>query len=106
MSDSNVLSKIAISQSGRFYYWHVDAFPIPRREIETSSANLHMIPADSTVRHSLAQVRVGQVIHLRGFLVDAARANGWRWRTSMTREDTGAGACEVVYVEEIEQADP
>ena len=46
MSDSDVLAKIDITQSGRFYYWHVDDFPIPRREIETSSANMHMIPSD------------------------------------------------------------
>jgi hypothetical protein len=24
--------------------------------------------------------------------------DGWRWRSSLTREDTGGGACEVVYV--------
>lgn len=101
MSDSAVLAKIAISQSNRFYYWHVDAFPIPSREIETSSANMHMIPADDTVRHALERVRPGQVIHLQGFLVDVSRPNGWQWHTSMTREDTGNGACELVYVEEI-----
>jgi hypothetical protein len=27
--------------------------------------------------------------------------DGWRWRSSLTREDTGAGACELVWVERI-----
>jgi len=106
MSDSDVLSKIEISQGNRFYHWHVDAFPIPRREIETSSANMHMIPADNLVRHELDQVRPGEIIHLEGFLVDASRADGWYWHTSMTREDTGDGACELVYVESIGPASP
>ncbi|MGC1550600.1 MAG: hypothetical protein WA777_18925 [Rhodanobacter sp.] len=106
MSDSAVLAKITISQSGRFYYWHVDDFPIPRREIETSSANMHMIPADDLVRRSLERVRTGELVHLKGFLVDANRPNGWRWRTSMTRDDTGNGACELVYVESIDPVTP
>lgn len=101
MSDSAVLAKIAISQGNRFYHWHVDEFPIPRREIETSSANMHMIPANDAVRRSLERIRPGELIHLAGFLVDARRPDGWQWHTSMTREDTGDGACELVYVEDI-----
>jgi hypothetical protein len=106
MSDSAVLAKIDISQGNRFYHWRVDEFPIPRREIETSSANMHMIPADDSVRRALERVRPGEVIHLQGFLVDASRPDGWQWHTSMTREDTGGGACELVYVENVEAAAP
>ncbi len=101
MSDSDVLAKIDISQSGRFYYWHVKEFPIPRREIETSSANMHMIPASEDVKRQLEQVRQGELVHITGFLVDASRADGWRWNTSLTRDDTGAGACELIYVERV-----
>ena len=74
MSDSAVLAKIDITQSGRFYYWRVKEFPIPRREIETSSANMHMIPADNDVKRQLEQVREGQLVRIEGFLVDARRA--------------------------------
>lgn len=106
MSDSAVLSDIDIRQSGRFYYWHVASFPIPRREIETSSANMHLIPADGGVRRAMDRVRPGELVHLTGFLVDASRPDGWRWRTSLSREDTGNGACELVYVEELEPVAP
>lgn len=101
MSDSAVLAGIEITQSGRFYYWHVKNFPIPRREIETSSANMHMIPADAGVKRELEKIRPGQIVHFEGFLVDASRKDGWQWKTSMTRDDVGAGACELVYVESI-----
>jgi hypothetical protein len=106
MSDSSVLANIQISQENRFYHWHVTTFPIPRREIEPSRANRHMIPANSSVRRELDRVRQGEVVHLEGFLVDASRPGGWRWRTSMTRDDTGAGACELVYVESIGPVTP
>jgi hypothetical protein len=106
MSDSDVLAKIDITQSDRFYYWHVKQFPIPRREIETHSANMHMIPADAGVLHELREVRPGEVVHIEGFLVDASRPGGWHWNTSLTRDDVGAGACELVYVESLELVTP
>ena len=34
-------------------------------------------------------------------LIEVRGADGWRWRSSLTREDTGAGACELVWVERI-----
>ena len=101
MSDSEVLKNISISQSGRFYFWRTDDFPIPRREIETFSANMHMIPADDRVEAALKAVRKGQVVVVRGYLVEARAADGWAWRSSTTREDTGAGACELIWVESI-----
>jgi hypothetical protein len=101
MSDESVLKKISISQSGRFYFWHVDAFPIPRREIETHSANMHMIPENSEIESTLLSIRQGQVVHISGYLVEAKASDGWHWRSSLTRNDTGDGACEVVYVKSV-----
>jgi hypothetical protein len=101
MSDNDVLKDIRITQSNRFYFWHVDDFPIPRREIEVSSANMHMIPADAGVERTLRDVRSGQVVHIEGFLVDARLDDGRVWHTSRSRDDTGAGACEIVYVQSI-----
>jgi hypothetical protein len=33
--------------------------------------------------------------------VEADRPGGWRWRSSLTRDDTGPGARELVYVEDL-----
>ena len=46
----------------------------------------------------------GFITGLQGFLVDAQRTDGWRWGTSPTRKDTGAGACEPNYVKSIQPA--
>jgi hypothetical protein len=102
MSDEDVLKDISITQGGRFYYWRVNTFPIPREEIQTHSANMHMIPADASVRKSLQSLRVGNVVRLHGYLVEAKTADGWRWKSSLTREDTGRGACELVLVQSVE----
>lgn len=106
MSDTSVLAHIDISQTHRFYYWRVAHYPIPRREIEVSSANMHMIPADDDVRRQLQQLRAGQLLHIEGFLVDASRPDGWHWNTSLTRNDTGSGACELVFVERLDAQIP
>jgi len=103
MSDSAVLAKLDISQSNRWYTyrWGADGPPIPKDEIVRSSANMHMLPADDTVRWELKQVRPGDIVHLEGELIEAHGANGGVWRSSMTRDDSGDGACEVVYVKSL-----
>jgi len=101
MSDEAVLNKIDISQSGRFYFWRVEAFPIPRKEIERSSANMHMVPANDDVQKVLKSIKQGQIVSIKGELIEAESPDGWRWKSSLSRNDTGAGACEVVYVKQV-----
>jgi hypothetical protein len=102
MSDSAVLAQISISQSNRFFFWHVDRFPVSRQDIEANSANMHMIPADAEVESALKRLRVGQVVRLSGYLVEVAGADGWRWRSSLSRSDSGNGACELVWVKDLQ----
>ncbi len=107
MSDESVLTDIDISQSGRFYYWQVNEFPIPRREIETHSANMHMIPATDSVADALSSVRAGDIIELSGDLVEIdSLTDNWYWRSSKTRNDVGAGACEVILVSSLRVVTP
>lgn len=101
MSDSAVLERIAISQGSRYYFWRVAEFPIPEREIVTHSANMHMIPATAAVEKRLQAIRPGQVVSISGYLVEARANDGWRWRSSLTRDDAGGGACELIWVEDI-----
>ena len=101
MSDSSVLARIEIRQQDRWYYWSSPELPIPEAEITSHSANMHMIPATPVVRDRLLDVRVGQVIRLRGQLVRAEGLDRWTWTSSLSRQDTGAGACEVIWVESV-----
>ena len=102
MSDQSVLDKIDISQGRRWYRWSCDQFPIPRRDIETNSANMHMIPSNKNIEDILERVEEGNIIQIKGFLVGITTEDGWRWKSSLTREDTGGGACELVWVDEIQ----
>ena len=106
MSDERILEHIDIRQSGRFYFWSTDQFPIPRREIESHSANMHLVPSRPGVESIMDDVREGQLIALRGFLIRARHRNGATWSSSLTREDTGNGACETIYVEQFRILEP
>ena len=103
MSDNRVLRAFEITQSARFYYWRPKgALPIPRQDVIEHSANTHLIPADSTINSQLARLRAGEVVHLTGLLVDGVRDDGRSIHTSLTRSDSGAGACEVMLVEHVD----
>ena len=104
MSDQAVIDQINIRQGGRWYYTrYALPPPIPEQEIIRSSANMHMIPANPAVEKDLKRLRPGELVRIKGYLVDVDHASGWMWRTSLTREDTGQGACEIVYVEDVQR---
>ncbi|GAA6731780.1 MULTISPECIES: hypothetical protein [Thermus] len=99
MSDTAVLSRMRIWQADRFYFYAGSGEPpIPLGEIGESSANMHLIPASPGVEGALARARPGQVVRFAGYLVNVYGPDGFFWRTSTTRQDTGAGACEIVFV--------
>lgn len=99
MREDAVVARLDISQSRRWYHYRWQGEPpLPPGEIARSSANMHLIPADRAVAAALARVDAGDRVRIDGWLVEAMAPDGWRWRSSTTREDTGGGACELVYV--------
>jgi len=104
MSDQAVLDQLSISQSNRFYFYEwMGQPPIPLQEIITHSANMHLIAATSRVTDSISHLRAGQVVSMHGYLVNVSTSDGFHWRTSLTRSDTGNGACELFYVENVQE---
>jgi len=105
MADPQVLRQIQVRQGNRWYHWRTEQFPIARREIERHSANMHMIPANPEVARLLGQVSRGRLIRLSGHLVRVDGDDGFRWVSSLSRDDTGEGACELVWLEQLQLLD-
>jgi hypothetical protein len=102
MSDQAVLDRIEVSQGARWYHTRYEyPAPLPDRDIIRQSGNMHLVPASTAILARLKEIRRGDVVWLRGYLVDADHESGFRWRTSLSREDTGDGACELFYIERI-----
>lgn len=102
MSDTAVIGKLSIRQSDRFYFyaWRGEP-PIPVEEIVFSSANMHLIPTNDKIRVRLERLKPGNLVHIKGYLVNVSSPNGFFWNTSTVRHDTGNGACEIVWVADL-----
>lgn len=101
MSNQSLIDKIDISQNNRWYRWRADVLPIPAREISLNSANVHIIPKDETIKDKFDDVYSGSLIEMKGYLVEVTTADGWRWKSSLKRDDTAGGSCELFWVEDL-----
>jgi hypothetical protein len=103
MSNFNILKELDISQSNRWYFYQYKTPPILPNDIIAHSGNMHLIPATQTVARKIKSVRRGEIILLKGYLVNVSSQKGWHWLSSLSRTDTGSGSCEVVWVEELKK---
>lgn len=103
MSDSSILGHFSFQQRRRWVYYRHRGAPVSATEINRNMSNMHMIPANNQVARKLKSVRKGEVVSITGKLVYVEGKNGLKWRSSMSRTDTGDGACEIVFVEHIEK---
>jgi hypothetical protein len=102
MSDQRVLDRITITQSMRFYWFEYKLPPpILKEEIIAHSTNMHIIPSTPAIATKCKSLRTGTLVHLDGDLVEATAPNFSAWRSSLTRTDTGNGACELIWLKEL-----
>lgn len=106
MSAAAVINDLNISQSGRWYEyrWGSKGAPLEPDTIARHSANTHCLPATDEVRKKLLAVRRHDVVALSGYLVSVTGPGGYRWNSSLSRDDTGGGACEVMWITSLESA--
>jgi len=105
LSDSRIVDRLEFSQMGRFFYWKPKdpaTFPLSPATLIAHSAQMHLIPATKELDRRLRKLRPGQIATLGGYLVDVRGPGGFMWNTSLRRDDTGDGACEIVWVETLE----
>lgn len=94
--------RISFQQMGRFVHWQTRDGSLDLGQITSHVANTHVIPANSIVERAVVSLDRGEAVRLAGLLVDASGADGFRWRTSLSRSDTDAGACELLWLESVE----
>ena len=100
MAAPGLADRLQVDQANRWYHyrWGPEGPPIPADAIRRDSSNMHMVPADDSVARALSAVRAGQMVRLDGWLVRIDQDDGWHWASSLSRDDAGSGACELVLV--------
>jgi hypothetical protein len=101
MSDEAFVTRCGFSNDSRFLSWHYADADFPGAVASACIANMHLIPANGRVRERLLDLRVGQFVELSGYLVQVQRPGMNPWISSLTRWDTGGGACEIMWVESL-----
>ncbi|MGE5254630.1 MAG: hypothetical protein ACM3N7_11745 [Planctomycetaceae bacterium] len=94
-------------QAGRWLIWRSNGqvSDSERRHITSHISNNHLIPADGrrNLLKALHWPGRGDRVRIAGYLVNIKDLSGRVLVASSTsRDDTGAGACEVIWVEEIQ----
>ena len=62
---------------------------------------MHLVPADAYVASQMKKIKKDDLVYLKGALIEIQAPDGWRWKSSLSREDTGNGACELMRVDSI-----
>jgi hypothetical protein len=104
MSDQKIVDQLEIGQGSRRYVLlsgHNQP-SLPMGLLLASSANMHMIPANNDIKNKLLALRRGNIIEVSGYLVGVQENGQWTWVSSLSRADTGDGACEIVWVERLD----
>ena len=73
-------------------------------EVDVLYSNNHLIPADDNIKSKISAIKNGDYIKMDGYLVNVfynTKNMHYTWNSSVTRTDTGDGACEVFYVTNI-----
>jgi hypothetical protein len=85
-----------------FWYQYENPPPIPKDQIISHATNIHIIPSTPELAANCKSLRWGALVHLSGELVEATGPHIGTWRSSLSRTDSGNGACELLYLEEME----
>jgi hypothetical protein len=68
-------------------------------------SNNHLLTEDDDIRDQIESISIGDQIRIKGYLTNYSNDKGGFRGTSTTRLDEGNGACETIYVNEIEVID-
>lgn len=96
-------SKVMFLQFGRWYYYFYPSAEFS--DVGLYSANTHVVPCNEKVLEGIKKLRKHNEVYMEGYLVDieAATPKGktFTWNSSLSRDDSGDGACEIFYVTKL-----
>ena len=102
-----IKKKIEYHQAARWLIWKAHQVLDEKAlwDIKTHIGNIHVIPKEGhkDLDKAIHWISSGDIIRLRGYLVEIFGPSGELLMGSSTsRDDTGDGACEIMWVEELQ----
>ena len=73
--------------------------------VNSHISNNHLIPSDKNVNKLINKIQTNDFITIEGYLVniyaESLRGKTYQWESSLSRNDVGDGACELLYVTNV-----
>jgi hypothetical protein len=89
-----------VFQQDRWYFFSKN--PRPREDMFRTTANLHLVGEHA---ERALSVKPSRLVEAEGWLVDILGPGGFKWETSLTRDDMGDGACEIFLIGRLKEVD-
>ena len=100
-TEPEIARQISINQYDRFLNWKMARPPIPPKLATQLVSNMHIIPANPEVAKEIKKVRRGDLVRLKGDLVQINSKN-LVWKSALDWNGVGDGACKLIRVESIQ----
>ena len=97
----DIARQISINQYDRFLNWKMARPPLPPQIATQLVSNMHIIPANPQVAQDIKKVKRGDLVHLRGDLVQI-NDKDLVWKSALDWNGVGDGACKLIRVDSIQ----
>jgi hypothetical protein len=102
LADPESRKYVSYSQSNRWTSFKMkEGSPFDPAYVISHASNHHIIPSTRNLWYAIKTIKEKQKVVLEGFLVNIAGTYEGKpvwWNTSLSRTDSGDGACEILYV--------
>ncbi|WP_420713706.1 hypothetical protein [Acinetobacter sp. MD2(2019)] len=103
-ANPKIAREIDVRQYDRFLNWKMKTLPVPPHQAVQMVSNMHIIPANPQIAKQIQQVKRGDLVRLRGDLVEV-KDNDLVWRSALNNYNIGDGACKLFRVNSIQWVD-
>ncbi len=99
---TGVYSRVSYSSGSWTCYYKTSDREAWRMFNNAAISNNHVLTNDPRIAEALRDTKVGDQIKMQGVLAEYSHAGGFHRGTSVSRTDTGNGACETIFLMEYE----
>lgn len=101
------IKDVTYSQSNRWYYFTThNILKFSVKYVGEHSCNLHAIASTKKIQKEIDSLKQYDIVRLKGYLVNVTWKNendsSYYWNSSLRRDDSGDGACELMYITDIQ----
>ncbi len=97
--NSEIYQKLKFSSDSWTCWVSSDSYAIWEKFNMNQLSNNHLLVEDEQIKKKLMSTEIGDHVQIKGMLVSYKNLNnGYQRASSITRNDTGNGACETIFI--------